>query len=63
VTGSPLDDDLIRCVNGRGCVEVTSRLQAADQAASRGHHDHAARMRDKARRFAEEHRYGTDTKQ
>jgi hypothetical protein len=51
-------EELNRCHDGRACVEVTSRLKAADDAARRGDNDHARRMRENAARHAEACDYG-----
>lgn len=48
-----------RCADGRACVEVTSRLHAADLAKRTGYPEHADRLRTTAATFAEAHHYGT----
>src|SRR5688572_20257183 len=57
---SQAPEDERRCAHHRPCVEVTARLIAADKADRVFHDVDAARqLRETARRYAEQHRYGT----
>ena len=55
---APTDPLARRCADGRGCVEVVARLEAADVARRIGEIEAAEKLRAAAAKYAEIHNHG-----